>query len=80
MYGFLILVPSLGLFSSCWYALFKFDVIVYYLLLCLAWFVYCHLLEACSLLLRDRKEVNPDGRGGKEELGEKEGGEAVVRI
>jgi hypothetical protein len=35
----------------------------------------CYLLQACSFLMRDRKEVDLEGRRRGEELGEVEGGE-----
>lgn len=34
----------------------------------------CYLLEDCSFLMRVRKGVNPEGRGGREELNGVEGG------
>lgn len=34
----------------------------------------CYLLEACFSLMRSRKGVELDGRGGREELGEIEEG------
>lgn len=40
---------------------------------------YYYPLEACSFLMWDRKGVDPDGKGGGEELGEVEGGETVIR-
>lgn len=33
----------------------------------------CYVLEICSFLITDRKEVDPEGRGGVEELGGVEG-------
>ena len=38
----------------------------------------CFLLEACSFLMRDRKDLN--GTGGGKELGGVEGREAVFRL
>jgi hypothetical protein len=35
-----------------------------------------YLLEDCSFLMRNRKEVDPKGRGSREDLG----GETVIRI
>lgn len=42
----------------------------------------CHLLEACSCLMSNRKEVDlrNRGRGGEEELGEIETGETITWI
>jgi hypothetical protein len=40
----------------------------------------CYLLEACFFLVRDRKGADPEGRGGREELYEVEGGSTVIRI
>lgn len=50
--------------------------IVYYILLCFG------LLSSLRNLFssNERQEVDPDGRGGEEELGEVEGGETVFRI
>jgi hypothetical protein len=30
--------------------------------------------------MRDRKRVDPDGRGGGKELGEEEGGKTLIRM
>ena len=40
----------------------------------------CYLLEACSFLMRHKKEMDLDGRGGGEEIGKVEGGETIIRI
>lgn len=41
----------------------------------------CHLLEASSSLLkRDRKRVDQDGKGVEKRLGGVEGGETKIRI
>lgn len=43
---------------------------------------FCFILqfiEACSLQIRGRKGMVPDGRRAKEELGGVEGGETVIR-
>lgn len=39
-----------------------------------------YLLEAYSILMRDKKAVDPEGSGGGKELGGAEGGETIVRI
>lgn len=39
----------------------------------------CYLLAACSFLIRGKKGVGLDGRGGREDLGGVEGGGTVVR-
>lgn len=36
----------------------------------------CYLLEACSFIKRDQKDIGPDKRGSGEELGV-EGGETI---
>lgn len=38
-----------------------------------------YLLETCSFPMRDRKKVDPDERGGEEELTGTEGGETLIR-
>lgn len=40
--------------------------------------LYCYLIEAHSFLMADRNRADPDGRGGGEELGGVEGGEAII--
>ena len=40
----------------------------------------CYLLDACSFLMRDRKEVYTEGRGGSKELRGVEGGETAIEI
>lgn len=40
----------------------------------------CYLLKACSSLIRDRKGADLDERRGREELGEVERGETVLRL
>ena len=40
----------------------------------------CYLLGACSFLMRDRKGVDLEGKGGGEELGGINGGKTVIRI
>lgn len=71
------LVPSLGtlLLLGCCVQLECF--IVFYFVM-----FDCHLVEACSSLMRDRKEVDlrDRGRGGGEEVGEVEIGETITRI
>jgi hypothetical protein len=42
--------------------------------------VGCYLLEACSLVMRDRKGVDLKGQGGEKELVGVEGGETIVKI
>lgn len=38
-----------------------------------------YLVETYSFLMRDRKKVDPDERGGEEELTGAEGGETLIR-
>lgn len=40
----------------------------------------CYLLEACPFLVRDKKGVDPDGQGCREELGVVEAGGIVIRL
>lgn len=42
-------------------------------------FVTKRLMTLC-LLMRDRKRINPDGRGGGKELGGVEGGKTIIRV
>ena len=66
--------------SFCWFALSNFNVIVsviftfYFVMFC------CYLLETCSFLLRDRRGVDQEVRGGREQLREVEERETVIRI
>lgn len=61
---------------SCWVPVFNFGMnnfaSTYYTLFC--------CLESYSFLRRDRKEMDPEGIKGGEELGVMEGGEAIFRI
>lgn len=60
-------LPVLWAVSSSGVAISNFIVIV---LLRLITFYFvavgCYPLEACSFLMRDRKGVDPEGRGGRE--------------
>lgn len=38
-------------------------------MLCFVVMFSCHLLEFCSFLMRNKKGVDLDGRGAREELG-----------
>lgn len=40
----------------------------------------CYLLEACPFLMRHRKEVDLDGRGGGKQLRGEERRETVIRL
>lgn len=65
--GSLILVPSLGLISFCWFALSSFYVIDFVL----SSFILLHFTisqKPSSFLVRDRKVVDSDQRGDGEEL------------
>lgn len=41
---------------------------------------FCYLLETCSLLMRDRKGEDLEGREGDRELGGMEGWETVTSM
>jgi hypothetical protein len=49
-------------------------------MICYLVMVGCYLLEACSLVMRDRKGVDLKGQGGEKELVGVEGGETIVKI
>lgn len=73
-HGSLILLSS---FFSCWLFLSSnFYLIVFYLSI----MFYYYLLEACSLLIIDRKEVNLDGKGGMNDLGRVNLGKTIIRM
>lgn len=76
-----MLVPALKLFCSCWVALSNFDMIVL-LHLIIFYFVVvgCHLLEACSFLIKDLNWIYLEGMGGVEELIGVEKGKIAIRI
>lgn len=60
----LIFLVALFLLTVCLaQLLYEFFVLLLFILLCLV----VNLLEACSCLMTDRKEVNLEGRGGREE-------------
>jgi hypothetical protein len=42
--------------------------------------LFCHISLRILFFSRERKGVDPEGRGGREELGEAEGRETIVRI
>jgi len=72
-------VPSLGLLSFHWFVLSNSNVLVFFLTL------YLMLLSILFLsprrlyfLLRNRKEMDLDGREGEEELRRMEGVETIV--
>lgn len=68
-------VPSLGLLSSCLFVLPNYDV----LLIVLFHFIIIHYKPVC-FLMRSRKDVDLDGKGGREELRGVELGETAIRI
>lgn len=79
--GSLIIVPFLGgsfLFagapSSTSVCFLFYFIIFYFVRFC------CYLLDACSFLIKDINGVDPDGRGGREEVGGVEEGKTVIRI
>lgn len=80
----LILCLFTGLFSSCYAAVSNFNMIVYTSSYCI---LFCHAwlssLRSLYFLMRDRKEVNLEGREKeerREERGEEEGGVTIIRI
>lgn len=74
-------MPSLGLFSSRWFALFNFDitVLLYLIIHNIVIFGY-YLLEEYSFLMRHGKGVDPEKRGHGEELGGVGVGETIINI
>lgn len=43
--------------------------------------MFCsYLLESCPFLKRDRKGVDPEGKGGGEDLGRAEEGETIIKL
>lgn len=65
--GSLVLVPFFGLFSFCWFVLSNFDVRISLFRHATFYFVmldYC-LLEVYCFLMKDRKGMDPVGRGGR---------------
>lgn len=69
--GIFCLSVSLACLTSLWWPLF-YPIIIYFVLFC------CYLPEAGPLLMKDRKVVDPDGRGGREKLGGVEGGKLYL--
>lgn len=68
---------SASMYVSWAFPLALFLIVFYYshlFLICLIVFYY-YSLDDC-FLVRDRKTMDPDGRGGEEELG----GESVIRV
>lgn len=74
--GLCILCLLLGSFLLffCSILMFLAFVLSYFLV-----FVTKRLMTLC-LLMRDRKRIDPDGRGGGKELGEVEGGKTIIRV
>lgn len=67
----------LGVFSSCWVAMFKFDMIFSFHLIVFIMFS-CSLLEASYFLTGDRNGVDLEGWGGGGNWGK--GRETIIRI
>lgn len=57
---------------------FHVSVLLYYIVLLYYTTLYYLPLEAC-FLMREEKEIDPDGRGGKVELGVKRG-KSIIRV
>lgn len=77
---FLILMPSLGLFSCCWFSLSNFNVMLFvfsYILFC-----YVLLLSLRSLFSSSERQKGNGSRweGGGVEQGGVEGGETLSRM
>lgn len=66
-----------GLLFFCWLVFSDIDMMAFIFLLDFI----CYILSSRSLifLVRDRKGVDPGGRGGGEHLGDLEGGETIFR-
>lgn len=64
MSGSLILVPSVGFFP---FLVLSCATSMRYYLFCFILFYY-YPLKLVSFLMRDRKEIGPDGRGGVEDI------------
>ena len=62
-------------YSSYYVYIYSFIFLHFILLYLLVLF-----LEVCYFLMKDRKGVDLDGRGGGEELGGVEGGEIIIKI
>ena len=73
--GSLVLVPTLGVFSSLVLSIF-YVVVLFYLILSYFWCVLMDLLEACAFVMRDRKAVDPNERDYGVDLGGVQGVES----
>jgi hypothetical protein len=63
--GPLMFMPAHGIFFSCWVAISNFDMMVLLHLIIFYFVMFgCGLLQACFLLVRDRNDIDPAGRGG----------------
>jgi hypothetical protein len=60
-------------FSFCPFVLSDFIMVVFYHISFYVVVFSYYLLEACYFLMRDRKKVDLNGRGGGEELGGEKG-------
>ena len=63
--GSLPLVLLFVLFSSGWVATSNSDMTVFYFIFLYFILFDCHLLESCSFLMKDRKGVDLEVRGGE---------------
>lgn len=72
------LVSSLTLVSFCLFALPNYKMVLFYLVILYFVVFSCYLLDSHSLLRRDRKAVDPLGRGDGNEMTE-EAEKTVIR-
>lgn len=72
-------MPYIGhlVFSFCLFLLSKSDLIIFYFILQIILLYFYHL-EACSLLMRVRKGMDPVRRADGDELGGIEDGEPSI--
>lgn len=68
----------LSLFSSCWVAVHNFNMIDFALIF---YFIIlgCYLWGSCSILMRERQDIDLKGRGGRK-MEIVEGRETIIRI
>ena len=79
MSGSLVLVPSLGLYSFCWFALYNIEVMGFVLSYILFHHVWLLLLRSLFFSNKRQKGMYPVGEGrGKLEGGK--GGKTVITI
>lgn len=77
MSGSLFLVTSLGLFFLFFISFVKFSCVNFSFSYN---YFYYYYLETCLLFNERQKEVDPDGKGGGEDLREVKGWESIIYI